>query len=224
MKTASKDGEAHPSYATVTLSRWQGSSRRLFGSPIKVHNGITLTIHPARKYYDIHQENIHGELSSIVEIDMTPGQFADMLANFNNGSGSPCTLTFARDVGSVPGPPEESATEYEQIQKDLEDSADDFARRFADAQKKVKAILDKPSVGKEDRRLILQELDFLEQHISGNFPYFVAKIHDAAKRIVVGAKNEISSFAEAVLKKAGIEHLKGDAARAARLGFEGKKP
>ena len=66
------------------------SSRNLFGTEIKTNNPITLRINKAEEIRDL-SRNWYHSLEQIVEIEMSPVQWAEFLTS-GNTSGVPCTI------------------------------------------------------------------------------------------------------------------------------------
>src|SRR5271169_5775120 len=87
----------HPSFGIVNLVRTTTRGRTLFGSSILHDTYVTLTISHAQIDRDLSQDWIMEDVSlphsTIVEVDMSATQFAEMITSFSQG-GTPCTITF----------------------------------------------------------------------------------------------------------------------------------
>ena len=86
-----RTAENHPSFVTVQFSRLSGS-KRFFGSSVTSHSWIRLQIRPATLYHYLGEDSIYATNRSLVEVDLSPAQFAELLTTMNVGSGVPGTL------------------------------------------------------------------------------------------------------------------------------------
>jgi hypothetical protein len=96
------DTESHESYGMVEISRYTcNPPQNFFGSSVKHHSGISLRIHKAIKRRSLAEDRYfaHG---TIIEVDMSAAQFADMVCSPNIGDGVPCTLKFIAMPEGVP--------------------------------------------------------------------------------------------------------------------------
>lgn len=84
----------HPSFGKIEIVRGTCSqSQNLFGSSIKQHAYISIAIHKAVLYRGLNSDTIFSEGAPIVEVQMSPSQFADAITSLNSG-GTPCTIEY----------------------------------------------------------------------------------------------------------------------------------
>src|SRR5208337_4240325 len=93
-----------PSYAMVSFSRISagGEGLSLFGSSIKHHSAITLSIKQARLSRDTdlsHDWYFAENRFPLIEVTLSPNQFAELLTSMNVGDGVPATLTLYNGQG-----------------------------------------------------------------------------------------------------------------------------
>ena len=83
-----RDREEHESYGLVGVSRISGSDRNLFGSSIRHKNTMMLRVKRANKERHLNRDWYHAN-ETIVEVEMSPVQYAEMISSPNVGEGIP---------------------------------------------------------------------------------------------------------------------------------------
>jgi len=80
------------SYGVVGLTRWSSSkNENFFGTDVKSSTGVKLSISQANIRREGSQDYIFDE-QLLIEVELSPIQFADMVTNMNVGCGVPCTI------------------------------------------------------------------------------------------------------------------------------------
>lgn len=106
-----KDGthdQKHPAYGMVSFSRVthsggaHGANNRLFGSSIDDHHtSIMLEIKEASVRHDLSRDWFFPD-NTLIKVELSQVQFAELLTTMNAGSGIPCTIRWLRDKGYLP--------------------------------------------------------------------------------------------------------------------------
>jgi hypothetical protein len=86
----------HPSFGMVSFSRCYGTNRRLFQSHVKNMTTVRLRIKQASVKHSLHQDHTYGE-ESLIEVELSPAQFAELLTSMNVGDGVPCTINYVNE-------------------------------------------------------------------------------------------------------------------------------
>ena len=207
--TREDDGSlSHPSFGTINISRGQCSENvNLFGSSILHRNVISITIHRAILHRDLNRDWIMPKAGtpSIVEVEMSTSQFADAITSFNQGEGTPCTITHINGM-RMEEPPFESKRvefdrEFQERMKLITNQNNQYYMRIAE-------ILDKPSIGKHDREEIFKQLDQMRMQIQSNVPFIKSQFTEQMDKTVGEAKAEFDSHVDSRLKQLGLEGFK----------------
>jgi hypothetical protein len=208
-----KNKETHPTYGMVGFSRRTcgGGGLNLFGSSIRHSQFIALEIKRAVKYRDLSHDWIMGE-EELIEVELSPNQFAELLTSMNVGDGVPCTIRHVNrvDAGQCP-----EVAVRQQI-------TNEFQNYIAKASEEAEQILaevttlfgDKANIGKKERAEILKNLEMLVAGIKNNVPYVHKQFNEAMDKTVTEAKAEVEAFVEGKVRSLGIEALQSEVAKA----------
>jgi hypothetical protein len=194
----------HPTFGVINFSRGQGGSRPLFGSSILHNERITLEIKHAELGRDLHRDWIYGH-NTIIEVEMSPTQFADAITSLNNGSGTPVTIRYiaqspAQHLERI-DPPFES--KVAQFNKEFDTSIKDIGKRFDTAISLAKET-------KAQKRLI-SELEQLKMHFVSNLPFVNKSFSEQMEKTVTEAKGEVEAFVKHTIENYGIEAIRNQA-------------
>lgn len=201
--------EQHESYGIVGLSRVTcgaaGGGINLFGSSIRQSEVIALRLATARVQREVGR-NWYSADKHIIEVYLSPNQFAELVTHMNVGEGVPCTIT--RHQGRMMQP----CPEYNQGEKFERDFRNDVLRimqRTHDLIADVKARFDKKNVGATDKKAILDELAMIQQDIEQNLPYVHSTFREAMDKTATEAKAAVEAFVENKIRSAGLDALQG---------------
>ena len=87
-----KESDTHESYGLLQLSRITCSPpMNVFGSAVKTSNPISLRIYRAEKQRELSREWYFSK-KRLIEVYMSPSQFAEAVTTMNYGSGVPVTI------------------------------------------------------------------------------------------------------------------------------------
>jgi hypothetical protein len=214
-----REGVEHPSYATATLTRASGGHGRLFMSPFRHDHRVVIEIRRATKYRGLSNDRAHGHGPLIAEVAMSEAQFARFITSTAIGEGTPCTLAH---VGGqeMPEPPPEMETE--KFHADAEKTLARAGEDIAEVTEKVRALLDKPTVTKADRKEILGLLFHISRAFTDSLPFTIKQFDERMEHIVSAGKHEIESFLNQTIARVGLEGVK--AAPIQLLGAPKEKP
>lgn len=183
----------HPAYGLIGAGRISSSAGiSLFGSPIKHHDLICITIQTGYAESRLQQE-WHYPDRIVTELYLSEAQWAAFVSTLNVGSGVPCTLRFTQDGGLLPGIADTNSWHAKQQARIKQAVADDLIQL-----KKAMAVLDqlllKPSVSRRDlqmlRKMFIQPVDNGEAN--GRFTAEALNAH--AEELVVAVKAEINAM------------------------------
>lgn len=202
------DFDKHPSFGIVQFSRTTGGHGRLFGSHLeKHHETIRLRVSRGCRKHDLsHDWFYSGDL--LLEVSMSPAQFAQLLTSVNFGSGVPCTIKFLSPEGEGRI---ESMPEYEseqmKILKGFEENLASMIDGIPEKRKRLDELLGKKNLTKKDRKEISDLVRDIFMWFEGNAGFAFKSFEEAAERVVTAAKAQVEEFALSTLVKVGMSKL-----------------
>jgi hypothetical protein len=191
----------HESFGLLQISRASCSAgQNVFGSSIKTANPIRLKICRAVKERSLNREWYYGK-ENIIEVEMSPTQFAEAITTLNMGSGVPCTIRYVDGVEMAPCPDENI---NELFNDEFRDDIKNIADTLTELQNKAKEILGKPgSVKKADKELLLGRIYNVEQMVRSNLPFVHTQFTRAMDKTIQQSKAEIEAFVDTATRKIG---------------------
>jgi hypothetical protein len=196
--------DKHESYGLVGFSRVTGSPGPLFGSSIQHHNFVRMRVMRAGRTRDLNRYWYSGR-ENIVEVDLSPTQFADLLTSMNVGEGVPCTLRYVGGNRMDPCPAVDQRQEF------VDEFDADVRRVMTSAAKlaeEAAVLLKQPKVNKADLTRLNALLAKLMQDIQSNLPFVHSQFNEAMDKTVTEAKGEVEAFVQNKIVSLGIESLR----------------
>ena len=175
---------------------YNASPRNLFGTEIKTDNPITLRISKAEETRDL-SRNWYHSLGQIVEIEMSPIQWAEFLTS-GNTSGVPCTIRYIG--GQRMSDPKETVM-FNDYNEEVEEHFDEFK----EIENVVKNAIDsKKPMGLKDLNSLLCKI----HNAISNVDFVKDSFKEDMNNIVGKAKAEFNAYVENRIHEIGIEELK----------------
>jgi ElaB/YqjD/DUF883 family membrane-anchored ribosome-binding protein len=202
------NAETHPSFGVVSLSRgqWSGGGVQLFGSPLEAHQTtIALRVCRADRSHALGSEWIHGR-DAIVEVLLSPMQYAELLTTMNVGQGVPCTIRHVQgeDIPELPRLTTERANvkdEFKHEMRDLGDRLDKFASEATEI------LTKRGDIKKTEREALHQRIKMLIQDVRSNMPFMLEQFDKATDRVTTAAKADIDAFVTTAVTMLGFDKL-----------------
>lgn len=196
--------ETHPTYGMIGLSRYTCTpAQSFFGSSIKHHSGVSITIKTACKERAFARDRYYAE-KHVVEVNITEAQLGEMLANMNRGDGVPCTLYYANGE-ILPNCPE--VHEREQIQANFKEAMTKLTKIMAGVIKMANELEDSKSATKGARTALRKEAEALQCQLTNNLPFIAAQFNETIDDMLVQAKADLNSFTQQILAATGVDAI-----------------
>ena len=201
-----------PTMVTVGFSRQTYGGIKgvsLFGSSVKNHQVISLRITQADLTRNLSSDWIHGDLKPIIEVLLTPLQFAELLTTLNVGSGVPATLVYHNGESfDIP----EFPSHGEQFRDEIKDDMEVVISTMREAEKEITDLIEDPKpVGKAVRKKLLDMVASYRNFIESHIPFVISQFGKQMDRTVVEAKADVDAFVQDTIVKTGIAELKKQA-------------
>jgi hypothetical protein len=192
----------HPSFGLVGLRRRSSNRTALFGSNIQHGNTISLTIKTAEHNRHLNDDWYHGK-DSLIEIEMSGSQFAELITSFNIGDGVPCTIR-RFDKKTLPDPPYENPVDI--FQREFEATMNNLGKTCeSTVEDAFKMLKEKTTISKSDREFLLRAMQSLISSINSSIPFVSQQFNESVEKTVSQAKNEIETFVTNRISSLGLE-------------------
>lgn len=180
---------------------YNASPRNLFGTEIKTDNPITLRINKAEETRDL-SRNWYHSLGRIVEIEMSPIQWAEFLTS-SNTSGVPCTIRYIG--GQRMSDPKET-----EIFNDYNEEVEKHFEEFKEIENVVKSAIDsKKPMGLKDLNSLLCKI----HNVMSNVDFVKDSFKEDMNSIVSKTKAEFNAYVENRIHEIGIESFRKDSVK-----------
>jgi hypothetical protein len=215
--------ESHPSYGMVRLGRYTCTpAQNFFGSAIKHHAGVSLSICKARKHRNLSNDWYFAD-GELIEICLTPAQLADLMTNMNIGDGVPCTLNHVVQTDALKSEYPDTTVPYcpettmrQQYEEEFKKDMGDIAKSIEALVKAAADLAVKPSINKADRKAFVDIAEGIRCKLANSVPFVQGQFNESLDRVLTEAKADLESFTDQ------LAHSLGSAALAARIN--GAKP
>lgn len=191
-----------------------GAPQPLFGSDIKTDSPVCIRICQAHisedPCYDGLPEHrrIFGKHPCMLEIEMTPIQWAEFLTAGHVDDGVPCTITHINGKRTEPVQARNVAAEYD---IHIQNKFDEFENSFKRMEQTVQDVLDSgKSMSKSQMKELLRSMSIARQNTVANIKYARDRFKEDMASIVVKAKAEVNAYAELRLGNYGVKCIMDD--------------
>lgn len=195
----------HPAMGVIKISRITCGPSNLFGSSIRHQTVMGLTICRASVERELSNDWVHGD-EELIEVYLSPSQFAEMLTSMNMGDGVPCTIKrFNHEMYKNP----ELPSKVEQFSDEAKRSLDGTLSRLNEAYDRVKASIDE---GKPMTKKGLNELDGMlstfKRLVEDHLPFVLEQFGEQMEKTSHEARAEVEAFIENRVLATGLETIR----------------
>lgn len=216
--TDTNQSERHESYGLIGFNRVSSSkNENFFGSSVRCNHFIELHVRRATRRRNLNSYWYHDE-EELIELRLSPNQFAELLTTMNVGSGVPCTLQYVGGQRMADCPSVDQRAMFE----------DEFTEDVANSIKEAEGLLGeikevfaaKTAIGQKDRAEIVKKLDQMVMHIKNNIPFVQSQFNEAMDKTVVEAKSEVEAFVNNKIHSLGLAALNDEVVAALNAPLE----
>ncbi len=199
-----KREDHHESYGKIRISKISGGLS-LFDSEVGNGGAILIQISTARLNRGLNHNWIHSD-KELVEVYLSPLQWAEAITTAMNTDGVPCTLN------RVMGKTMERTPENDVIGQFEDEVATGFEQRMKDvveAENRIRDILaTKGAIKKGELREAYDILNKGLRHFESNMNYTKKCFDEQMDKTVLEAKQQIHHYVNTTIQELGIESLK----------------
>jgi hypothetical protein len=200
-----------PAMVTVSFSRQTvgGRGTSLFGCSVKNHSVISLKVHPATVDRNLSQDWVHEQMIPIVEVLLSPNQFAELLTTMNSCPGTPGTLVlYNGERYETPEFPSKS----EQFKNEAKANIEKAMKGLGETEDAITAMLDDPKpIGKAVRKQLRDMVRVYRRLLEDHVPFLMDQFARQMNKTVSEAKAEVDAFVTDMAIRTGLESLKKSA-------------
>lgn len=196
----------HESFGLVHFARTTSSGgQTLFGSSIAHSNTVRLSISEAKIHRNLNYD-WYSSKGALIEVEMSPSQFAEAITSLNVGEGVPCTIRWKRGEGYIKG--RKLETKRAQFEREFERDVKNITDLTAKLTKEMNVILAKPNIVKADRERLRAIGTEIERETRSSLPFVASMFNEQMDKTVLEAKGEVEGFFQSIVQGLGVEHLK----------------
>jgi hypothetical protein len=183
--------EEHPSWGLVSVARVGGGASDLFQSDFDPGHFIRLEVRRAKR-----KDNwVRGTGPDLIEIDLTPMQFAEMVTTMNMGEGTPCTIR--RLPGErIEGPERQTDAAPRRVADEFAEDLRELRQFATEASRLARDLLSKGGKMKAaDRDELGEIVGKLSRYITNSMPFAMQQIEESLGKMTGAAKAALTSHA-----------------------------
>jgi len=198
--------ESHESYGMIGCSRaTSGKGHPLFGSSVLHSNSIILRIKRAVVERHLNRDWYYGK-EPLIEVELSPTQFAEMITSLNVGDGIPCTIRYTENKVRMEDPPE--VKQRLVFENEFKEDINHLKELYEDKLHDVRKLLRKKgNLLKPEKAEIDNFLFELTRIIEDYMPFLQKSFNEAMDKTVMEAKGEVEAFVMSKVTSLGIEGL-----------------
>lgn len=204
----------HPTFGVMNIGRTQGQGTPLFGSSILHNHTIRIEISHADLCRSLNNDHIF-DRERIVEIEMSPTQFADAITSLNVGCGTPVTLRWIKGQPDLRRLDPPFQNKVQQFNKEFEEHINEISKDFD-------SVIELAKETNAQKRL-LNALELLKQSFKNNIPFVNEQFSEQMEHTIKEAKGEVEAFVNHMVTNYGIEAIRKQAPQLTDMKNEPKQ-
>ena len=186
----------------IQINRSYGGRNVLFGSNIPHDTCMKLTISQAYISRSFN-ENHYYPTNKIIEIELSPSQYAEMITNLNHGVGVPCTITKFMEE-RIPNNLSLN-DELETVKSEYSESVDKIMDEIRDT---IYEIPDEKAMSPKKIKDLKHELANMLYRLTQEAPFMKERFDETLDKIFVEAKASIDDTINLTLANIGLDTIK----------------
>jgi hypothetical protein len=197
----------HPAFGQISISRINHSGlQKLYGSAVGWHpHTMMLRIKTSERSHHLNHDTYYAK-KTLIEVELSASQFADMLTHMNYGDGVPCTIR-ALEGKLVPEIDDDDPIEVDRIKDEFKNKVMEMSAQLKEDTKSLEDILSKKSINKNDKNIIRNMLNSVSRFFWDQSTFTMDMFGEAAEKITTQSKKEVEAFYRTVVEDMGIKAI-----------------
>lgn len=199
--------ETHESYGLVQINRSSGGGR-MFGSSVEHQNVFSLRILRGARLVRSTGEDFRADgRVPIVDVQLTPAQFVEMITTMNSGDGIPCTLNYVEGVKMDPTP-DDAGSELRAMVDLFKDRVADVMAEMHKKDAAVDALLEQKTFTKADKAALRATIHSAVRLLDESAPFILKVFGENVEKAAAKGKLEVEAFIATALHRVGIKAIR----------------
>lgn len=202
----------HPAFGIVSVSRVSTNGHRLFASDLSHSEYIKISIHEAHTVetdgIQSHRQKRGDGGNSVAEIELSPAQWASLVASFGVGEGVPCTLRRVRD-GKTKLLPEIDQFEStrERFERQIHETVEKQTGLLQEIVGELASLAAKGKANKTELNELCRRMAVVTNNMPSEFAYSTKLMQEVMEHIIASGKAELETVAVGVATRLGIKEI-----------------
>jgi hypothetical protein len=195
----------HESFGLLSFHRIHaGTGKALYGSALKHSEIIRMTVYRSQQTRDLH-ENRYYPKEVLLEVDMSPQQFAEVITTLNMGHGIPVTLyrLLGKQLEECPHN-DERAVFTEEFQKKI-NKVTQTAQKLMERADEL--LSQKTPLKACERDELKNLLNLIQTELHSNMQFTSTMFQETVEKAVTSGKQEIEAFWRGIIEQLGVQKL-----------------
>jgi hypothetical protein len=161
----------------------------MYGSSVKHRDTIRLTLHHGECKRML-SGDWYSPKDTIVEVEMTQNQWAELVSSIGLGAGVPCTIKWLN--GPVEDPPFQS--KVSEFQAEFQACMDGALSNADEGIARAKDLLEKKALTKADRDELLKLLQSIQNSVRSQAPFIYKQFAEQMEKTATEVKGELEAW------------------------------
>lgn len=192
----------HPAFGQISVTRGSvgGRGLNLYDSDFGHNEVISIEI----KHSELNRglsRDWHHPRGEIVHLTMSAAQWATFVSSFNVGGGVPCTLTWEKGVGGIPGiPAVDRAATYKH---DMKSTTNEAVTQL----KKLRKEVEESGLSKKKQDALLSTLHQAEMAVGSSIEFVRDQFDEHIENVIEKSKVEVENYLTSRIQRSGLAAL-----------------
>jgi hypothetical protein len=197
--------ESHGSYGMASFSRiTHGGEAVLFGSSIKHHETIELTLCTAKRSRHLNRWWYY-HTGEIIQVAMSQSQFVELITTMNRGQGVPVTI---KTVGLEPAEDPPFVDDRRVVEQEFRDRIAETGKSTEQIGQLHELLSGKGGLSATEKKQAASLLRHIVSDLRGSLPFIQTSFNEAVDKTVQAAKSEVDAFVERKISSLGLQTLR----------------
>lgn len=189
---------ATPDMGIITINKTTGGNPNLYGCSVPNHTKINIEIKHCEDSVGYDGKIFRRPTNSIVSIELSPMQYADLITNLNQGIGTPCTLNRLNDVHIEREVEQENTNDLYNLE--IDELIDDKLNLNNKLLEEIQRVSKKKSLSKADKESLLTLALNNAESFKRHSHFVISQINEIIKNKEYEARKSLEASIDAYIE------------------------